>query len=100
VPGLFSSSPVPAKIKNLASVRQWLSLIGKRAKRAIIGVAKYATHRAARPDPSLRKERLLGMTIKLSHYLAAAESINPTPGRFVESHLSKNEKVGGRAQGW
>jgi hypothetical protein len=31
-------------------------------------IAKYATHRAARPDPSLRKERLLGMTIKLSHY--------------------------------
>ena len=31
-------------------------------------VAKYATHRAARPDPSPRKERLLGMTIKLSHY--------------------------------
>src|SRR5579872_2256759 len=27
-------------------------------------VAKYATHRAARPDPSLRKERLLGMTVK------------------------------------
>jgi len=26
-------------------------------------VAKYATRRAARPDPSLRKERLLGMTI-------------------------------------
>jgi hypothetical protein len=29
-------------------------------------VAKNATHRAARPDPSLRKERLLGMTIRLS----------------------------------
>jgi hypothetical protein len=26
-------------------------------------VAKYATQRAARPDPSLRKERLLRMTI-------------------------------------
>jgi hypothetical protein len=26
-------------------------------------VAKYATQRAARPDPSLRNERLLGMTI-------------------------------------
>jgi hypothetical protein len=25
-------------------------------------VAKNATHRAARPDPSLRKKRLLGMT--------------------------------------
>jgi hypothetical protein len=25
-------------------------------------VAKSATHRAARPDPPLRKERLLGMT--------------------------------------
>jgi hypothetical protein len=30
-------------------------------------VAKNATHRAARPDPSLRKERLLRMTIKLHH---------------------------------
>jgi len=29
-------------------------------------VAKNATLRAARPDPSLRKERLLGMTIALS----------------------------------
>jgi hypothetical protein len=28
-------------------------------------VAKNATHRAARPDPSLRKERLLRLTIKL-----------------------------------
>jgi hypothetical protein len=27
-------------------------------------VAKCATRRAARPDPSRRKERLLGMTIK------------------------------------
>jgi hypothetical protein len=32
-------------------------------------VAKNATHRAARPDPSLRKNRLLGMTIKQHHYL-------------------------------
>src|SRR5205807_1761123 len=31
-------------------------------------VARNATHRAARPDPSLRKERLLRMTIKLHHY--------------------------------
>jgi hypothetical protein len=29
-------------------------------------VAKNATLRAARPDPSLRKERLFGMTIKIS----------------------------------
>jgi hypothetical protein len=29
-------------------------------------VAKNATLRAARPDPSLRKERLLGMTIALN----------------------------------
>jgi hypothetical protein len=34
-------------------------------------VAKCATHRAARPDPSLRKERLLGMTIKFSRYQRA-----------------------------
>jgi hypothetical protein len=31
-------------------------------------VAKSATHRAARPDPSRREERLLRMTIKLIHY--------------------------------
>jgi hypothetical protein len=31
-------------------------------------VAKSATHRTARPDPSLRKERLLRMTSKLHHY--------------------------------
>jgi hypothetical protein len=31
-------------------------------------VAKNATHRAARPDPSLRKERLFRMTIELQHY--------------------------------
>jgi hypothetical protein len=31
-------------------------------------VANNATHRAARPDPSLRKELLLRMTIKLHHY--------------------------------
>ena len=31
-------------------------------------VAKNATLRAARPDPSLRKERLLRMTIELHHY--------------------------------
>jgi hypothetical protein len=33
-------------------------------------VAKNAAVRAARPDPSLRKSGLLGMTIKLHHYLA------------------------------
>lgn len=31
-------------------------------------VAKNATDRAARPDPSPRKERLLRMTIKLTYY--------------------------------
>jgi len=31
-------------------------------------VAKDATLRAARPDPSLRKNRLLRMTSKLHHY--------------------------------
>jgi hypothetical protein len=37
-------------------------------------VTKYATHRAAHPDPSLRKQRLLGMTIKLSHYQSIASA--------------------------
>jgi hypothetical protein len=31
-------------------------------------VAENATHRADRPDPSLRKERSLRMTIKLHRY--------------------------------
>ena len=31
-------------------------------------VAKSATRRAARPDPSRRKRGLLGMTTKLHHY--------------------------------
>ena len=31
-------------------------------------VAKNATRRAARPDPSLRKERLFRMTIKVHHH--------------------------------
>jgi hypothetical protein len=31
-------------------------------------VAKNATIRTVRPDPSLRKKRLFRMTIKLSHY--------------------------------
>jgi hypothetical protein len=35
-------------------------------------VAKNATLRAARLDPSLRKKRLFRMTIKLSHYLIFA----------------------------
>ena len=35
-------------------------------------VAKNATRRAARPDPSLRKGRLFRMTAKLHHYLSYA----------------------------
>src|SRR5271154_6070722 len=50
----------------------WLSLIRRRAKRRDDCVAKNATLRAARPDPSRRKKRLLGMTIKLSHYHRAS----------------------------
>src|SRR5580658_5954123 len=42
-------------------------------------VAKNATHRAARPDPSLRKERLFRMTIKLDLYLSSREFGEP-PG--------------------
>jgi hypothetical protein len=34
-------------------------------------VAKSATLRAARPDPSLRKERLFRMTIELHRYPSA-----------------------------
>ena len=39
--------------------------------------AKDATHRAARPDPSLRKVRLLRMTIQTAHYLARPALLNP-----------------------
>jgi hypothetical protein len=43
---------------------------GKEASQTRDGcVAKNATLRAARPDSSLRKERWLGMTIKLRHCL-------------------------------
>src|SRR6202050_5085843 len=38
-------------------------------------VAKNATRRAARPDPSLRKERLFRMTIKLHHYQRVGRSV-------------------------
>src|SRR5580692_2659227 len=55
-------------------------------------VAKYPTlrlrseqaPRAARPDPSLRKERLLGMTVKLSHYPAQAKLER---GTLKSSHI-------------
>jgi hypothetical protein len=41
-------------------------LLGKQASQARdSGVAKGATHRAARADPSLRKKRLLEMTTSL-----------------------------------
>jgi hypothetical protein len=46
-------------------------------------VAKNATLCAARPDPSLRKERLLRMTNKLRHYLrrlANVALLGPVPG--------------------
>jgi hypothetical protein len=36
-------------------------------------VAKIATQRAARPDSSLRKERLFGMTMKLHPYQLSIE---------------------------
>jgi NADH-quinone oxidoreductase subunit B len=47
---------------------------GKEASQARdYGVARNATLRAARPDPSLRKSGLLGMTIKLTHYPQGAQ---------------------------
>jgi hypothetical protein len=45
-------------------------------------VAKNATRRAARPDSSLRKERLFGMTIKLHHYRSGEAG-----GKFLAAHL-------------
>src|SRR5580698_2724048 len=60
-------------------VWEWCSSIRERAKRASNVSQKNATHRAARPDPSLRKERLLRMTIELHHSpfvcILAAESL-------------------------
>jgi len=43
------------------------------------GVAENATHRAARPDPSLAKRGRLGMTIKLHHYRSAAAVVERWP---------------------
>jgi hypothetical protein len=39
--------------------------------------AKNAALRAARPDPSLRKKRLLGMTVKLHHYCTGGSLDTP-----------------------
>ena len=47
---------------------RWLSLIGQASQAREYCAAKYATLRAARTDPSLRRERLLGITSKLSRY--------------------------------
>jgi hypothetical protein len=52
-------------------------------------VAKNATRRAARPDPSLRKERLFRMTIKLHHY--------QNPGIRVRGMTKKKAKAKSRA---
>jgi hypothetical protein len=43
------------------------------AKNATLRLRSGQAPRAARPDPSLRKERLLGMTIKLSQNPAQAK---------------------------
>ena len=43
------------------------SLIKEASQTRDYCVAKNATLRAARPDPSLRKKRLFRMTIKLGH---------------------------------
>ena len=45
-------------------------------------VAKNATRRAARPDSSLRKERLFGMAITLHHYQSGEAG-----GKFLAAHL-------------
>jgi hypothetical protein len=50
-------------------------LVGKPAKTRDYCVAKNATHRAVRPDPSLRKERLRRMTIKLHYYLICQQPV-------------------------
>jgi hypothetical protein len=46
---------------------------------SFLGLAqgRLKTRRAARPDPSLRKERLLGMTSKLHHYPKAVPYSQP-----------------------
>jgi hypothetical protein len=58
-----------------------LSVVGQFGKEASqtrdCCVAKNATLRAARPDSSPRKERLLGMTINLHHYPPVALKRNP-----------------------
>jgi hypothetical protein len=52
-------------------------------------VAKNATHRAARPDPSLRKERLFRMTIKLhhTHNRMSAEEFSKSATIFATTYI-------------
>ncbi len=58
----------PRYVKDNSSLGRVVAQFEKGASQARdYCVAKNATHRAARPDPSLRKKHLLGMTIKLSH---------------------------------
>jgi hypothetical protein len=53
-------------------------LVGKEAsKTRDYCVAKNATHRAARPDPSPRKERLLRMTTKFQNVLRNSQNKDP-----------------------
>jgi hypothetical protein len=54
-------------------------------------VAENAALRTARPDSSLRKERLLGMTIKLHHYPGAGwEGQGRDARAYNESALTRS----------
>ena len=62
----------------------WCSLVRERIKLAVIA-SHEATLRAARPDTSLCKERLLRMTIKLHHYrLFGSGSVSISTGSSME----------------
>ena len=70
--------------------------IWRRAKRAIIiyyCVAKNATHRTARSDPSLRKERLLRMTNQAQTIVCHFQADFIVSLRLSASHVH-------RSQGW
>jgi len=56
-------------------------------------VAKSATLGAARPDPSLRKKRLLGMTIKLHHYRISCASMVAIERLGLTGRLSVSQNL-------
>jgi hypothetical protein len=61
-------------------------------------VARSATHRAARPDPSRRKERLLGLTNHLHRWLLHHMRAASRPGR--NHRAQKGDSAAGVRESW